>query len=321
MDITLYIRELLLGHDCVIIPDFGGFIGNYITARLDNSTGDFFPPMKQISFNKNLNTNDGLLIGKISEAKGINFNEARAIVAKYVTELHKKLSNGETVVFDHIGTFVNNKEGNVQFEPDVKANYCLSSFGLESFQCLPLEGYSVRKGVIPIDENAVRKAHLRKIIWRAAVIAPLLVLMVATPLKTDVFKPKIETSTLNPLVTLELEHNKSAIDKSDLTENIIATPPVETHDVSAESLEKSVVEEKIIPTIKYQLIVGSFISFGNAQRQVNSLIQKGFTPEIIPASNGFFRVSAIGCPDIETARLKRKNILSMFPEAWILEAN
>ena len=319
MDITLYIKELLFRHDCVIVPGFGGFIGNYITARIDKSTGDFFPPIKQISFNKNLNTNDGLLIGKISEANGINFNEARAIVAKYVTKLHKKLNNGETVVFDHIGTFVNNKEGNVQFEPDVKANYCLNSFGLESFQCFPLEWYDARKRVIePIYKNAARKAHLRKIIWRAAVIAPLLMLMVATPLRTDV---KIETSTLNPLVTLDLEHNKSTVDKYVPIENVIATPIAETNNASAEILEKPVVEEKIPVKINYRLIIGSFMSYGNAQRQANALVAKGFTPEIIPASNGFFRVSAVGCPDLETAKLRKNNIISMFPETWILKAN
>jgi hypothetical protein len=320
VDIAIYIRELLFGHDCVIIPDFGGFIGNYIAARIDKSTDVFFPPAKQISFNKNLNTNDGLLIGKISEANGIGFNEARAIVAKYVAELRKRLDNGETVVLDHIGAFVNNSEGNVQFEPDDSANYCLNSFGLESFQCMPIEEYDVRKKIItPVVENTEKRVRLRRIIWRAAVIAPLLILMLAAPLSTDVFKPKVETSTLNPLVTLEFEHNKPAIDNSAPIENVVITPPVETNNVPVENLEKPVIEGKIISSIKYQLIIGSFQALGNAQRQANALIAKGFMPEIIPASNGFFRVCAVECSDIETAKLRRENILSIFPETWILK--
>ena len=314
MDITLYIRELLFGHDCVIVPDFGGFIGNYNTARIDKSTGEFLPPVKKISFNKNLNSNDGLLIGKISEANGIDFSEARTIVAKYVSELHRKLNSGETVVFEHIGTFVNNHEGNVQFEPDDKANYCLSSFGLESFQCFPLEGYEVRKRVLkPIDDEVIKRVHLRKILWRAAVIVPLLGLMVAAPLKTDLFKSKVEISTLNPLATAELEHNREAINNSALTENVTIIPSVEISNVL-----EPVVEEI---TVQYQLITGSFKSAANAQKQVEALAKSGFTPEIIQASNGFYRVSAIGCPDIETARIKRDSILSMFPETWILRAN
>jgi len=310
MDITLYIKELLFGHDCVIVPDFGGFIGNYITARLDKSTSDFFPPIKQISFNKNLNTNDGLLIGKISEANGIDFNEARTIVAKYVTELHKKLSNGETVVFEHIGTFVNNHEGNVQFEPDSKVNYCLNSFGLESFKCFPLEGKRIIK---QIDADSGKKVHLRKIIWRAAVIVPLLGLMVAAPLKTDLFKSKVETSTLNPLATVEFEHNKEVIDNSALTENITIVPPAEIIDVLEKFMEET--------TIRYQLITGSFKLVENAKKQVDILVKNGFTPEVIQAPNGFLRVCAIECPDIETAGLKRESIIAMFPETWILKKN
>ena len=73
VDITAFIRELLFGHDCVIVPGFGGFIGNYTPARIDKKSGTFYPPVKQISFNRNLNHNDGLLVGRISGSSGINY--------------------------------------------------------------------------------------------------------------------------------------------------------------------------------------------------------------------------------------------------------
>ena len=148
MDITAFIRELLFGHDCVIVPGFGGFIGNYTPAQVDRSTGTFSPPVKQISFNRNLNHNDGLLVGRISGSLKINYGDARTIVENFVADLRKKLENGEKVVFDNIGSFINNQEGNVQFEPDRTSNYHLDSYGLESFQCFPLEGYDVRKRII-----------------------------------------------------------------------------------------------------------------------------------------------------------------------------
>ncbi|NLA48282.1 MAG: hypothetical protein GX876_02335, partial [Bacteroidales bacterium] len=64
MDITSFIRELLFSHDCVIVPGFGGFVGNYAPARIDRATSTFYPPSKQISFNRNLRNNDGLLAGR-----------------------------------------------------------------------------------------------------------------------------------------------------------------------------------------------------------------------------------------------------------------
>ena len=148
LDITPFIRELLFGHDCVIIPGFGGFIGNYTPARIDKSAGMFYPPVKQISFNRNLNHNDGLLTGKVSESLKLNYGDARNLVEQFADDIKGKLSKGERVVFEHIGSFINNHEGNVQFEPDRDANYNLNSFGLASFQVTPLEGFDVRKRII-----------------------------------------------------------------------------------------------------------------------------------------------------------------------------
>jgi len=128
VDVTAIIRELLFGHDCVIVPGFGGFIGNYTPARIDKNTGIFYPPVKQISFNRNLNHNDGLLVGRISVSAKINYGDARNLVEDFVAGLRKKLEKGEKVVFDNIGSFINNVEGNVQFEPDTNANYHLDSW-------------------------------------------------------------------------------------------------------------------------------------------------------------------------------------------------
>ena len=105
MDITAFIRELLFGHDCVIVPGFGGFIGNYTPARIDKSSGTFYPPVKQISFNRNLNHNDGLLVGRISGSADINYGDARNMVEEFVAEIRRKLEKGEKVVFDNIGSF------------------------------------------------------------------------------------------------------------------------------------------------------------------------------------------------------------------------
>jgi nucleoid DNA-binding protein len=316
MDITAFIRELLFGHDCVIVPGFGGFIGNYTPAYIDKSTGTFYPPVKQISFNRNLNHNDGLLVGRISGSSNINYGDARNLVEEYVSELRRKLEKGEKVIFDNIGSFVNNQEGNVQFEPDRNANYHLDSYGLESFQCLPLEGYDVRKRIIRhAGKDPVKQDSMRKILWRAAVIIPLLSILVAVPLKTDLFKAKIEATTMNPLVTAEFENNKKAVDEgikdesAKIEENVkpISEEPAVTEVVVSIAAEANV----------YCLIIGSFKSEENAVSQVNMLKAEGFTPEIVAAPNGFYRVSAMMCSDLNTALTKKDSIAKKFPGTWI----
>lgn len=316
MDVTAFIRELLFGHDCVIVPGFGGFIGNYTPARIDKTSGTFYPPVKLISFNRNLNHNDGLLVGRISVSTQMNYGDARSAAEEFVAGIRKRLEKGEKVVFDNIGSFVNNHEGNIQFEPDRNVNYHLDSYGLEPFQCLPLEGYDLRKRIIRnTDKDPVRQASIRKILWRAAVIIPLLSLLVVIPLKTDLFKAKVEATTMNPLVTAEFENNKKAVDEGN-----IAEPPKKEEAVNTIP-DKPIVTEVVVPAAPepntYVVITGSFKSKENADSQANMLKEEGFSPEIVTAENGFYRVCAMSSNDMHTAVTKKDSISKKFPGSWV----
>jgi nucleoid DNA-binding protein len=316
LDTTAFIRELLFGHDCVIVPGFGGFIGNYTPARIDKKSGTFYPPVKQISFNRNLNHNDGLLVGRISGSSGITYGDSRNMVEEFVSGVRRKLAKGEKVVFDHIGSFINNQEGNIQFEPDRSSNYHLDSYGLESFQLLPLEGYNVRTRITrPLHKDPERKVSIRKILWRAAVIIPLLSVLIIVPLKTDFFRSKAETTNLNPLVSAEFEQNKMAVDE------VVKNEPLKTEENTAPAIAEQpkaeVPEPVTVEANVYTLITGSFKSEDNAISQVKSLKEEGFTPEIVVAPNGFFRVCAMTCNDINIARVKKDSIAAKFPGAWI----
>jgi nucleoid DNA-binding protein len=316
VDITAFIRELLFGHDCVIVPGFGGFIGNYTPARIDKTSGTFYPPVKQISFNRNLNHNDGLLVGRISGSSNINYGDARSMVEDFVVDLRRKLEKGEKVVFDNIGSFINNQEGNVQFEPDRNANYHLDSYGLESFQCLPLEGYDVRKRIIRrIEKDPVKQQSMRKILWRAAVIIPLLSVLIAVSLKMDLLKTRVEATTMNPLVSAEFEQNKKAVDEGvkDKSANVKERVAPENKEITV----PEVVPPVSVETNTYFLITGSFRSEENATAQVNMLKEEGFNPEIVAAPNGFYRVSAMMCSDLNTALNKKDSIAKKFPGTWI----
>ena len=316
VDVTAFIRELLFGHDCVIVPGFGGFIGNYTPARIDKSTGTFYPPVKQISFNRNLNHNDGLLVGRISISSKINYGDSRNLVEEFVTGLRKKLEKGEKVVFDNIGSFVNNHEGNVQFEPDRKVNYHLDSYGLEPFQCLPLEGYDVRRRIIRhVEKDPIKQASIRKVLWKAAVIIPLLSLLFIVPLKTDLFKAKVEATTMNPLVTAEFENNKKAVDETNYSESPKTEEKVKP--ISNEITLTEVVAPVFSETNAYFVITGSFKLKENADSQVNMLKEEGFTPEIVTADNGFYRVCAMMCNDMKTAVTKKDSIAKKFPGTWV----
>ena len=52
--IDKHIANLLQQFDCVILPDFGGFIADLEQGRFDEKADVFHPPYKRILFNKNL---------------------------------------------------------------------------------------------------------------------------------------------------------------------------------------------------------------------------------------------------------------------------
>lgn len=320
LDIKAFIRELLFSHDCVIVPGFGGFIGNFTPARLDNKTGLYYPPLKQISFNRNLNHNDGLLIGRISMATGLNYADSRRLVEEFSNDIMEKLSSGRQVVFDHIGTFVNNHENNVEFEPEAGINYHTGSFGLEPFHWNPPREYDVRKRVTGrFSRETIKQNSARRNLWRAAVLIPVLALLIAVPFRSELTRQGVETTSLNPLVTAEFENNRMAIEKE-----IKAEPAAEIYQADAAlpepAAESSAVDEAgTVPVsgIRYSVITGSFKSEENALTHIKELKADGYEPEMQLAPNGFFRVKAMICSSKEQAVRTRDSISGKFPGAWV----
>jgi nucleoid DNA-binding protein len=344
LDITAFIRELLFGHDCVVIPGFGGFIGNYNPARLDKSTGTFYPPVRKISFNRNLDHNDGLLMKKISSVAGISYGEAGSMVSEFVADVYTRLEKGEKVIFDKIGVFSTNHEGNIQFEPDTEVNYYSDSYGLEPFRYLPVQGYDVRKRIS--GEMQDHTEHIfRKYLWRAAVIVPLAGALIALSVKTDLFKSSIEKTTFNPLASAEFEQNKTVVDEENATaQPIISITETETRSTEDPSNIKDEISEPVSaitiapepvnvvpePVAKpteplakvssepgYYIVTGSFQSEENAEVQVNQLKSAGYNPEVTSSGKGFYRVSAMLCPDLTTALKEKESISVKFPGAWV----
>lgn len=137
------IGVLLLRNNCVVIPEFGGFIAKVVSAQVDVSKGVITPPKKALSFNKNLNNNDGLLISTLAQEEQISFDEATHIVSEEVREIKATLNKGERVQFENVGFLFTNKAGAISFEQDRFFNLLLSSYGLSSVHFVAEEAVKV----------------------------------------------------------------------------------------------------------------------------------------------------------------------------------
>ena len=128
MILANYISELLYRYECVIVPDFGGFIANNKSATVDSENHILSPPYRQITYNGHLKNNDGLLANHIASVDNISYESALNYIRFEIEEWHKKLKSTDINV-EGIGSFsfINDK---LHFEPQKTINYLTSSYGL-----------------------------------------------------------------------------------------------------------------------------------------------------------------------------------------------
>lgn len=125
-----YISDLLFLHDCVIIPDFGGFICNYKPACINEANGVICPPSKDILFNRNLTHNDGLLVNWVACKENTSYDKAAKQVSLFCEELKVRLNQRQRVAFGDVGVFYTDRRFNIIFE-NGRGNYLSDVFGME----------------------------------------------------------------------------------------------------------------------------------------------------------------------------------------------
>lgn len=315
-EVNKYIQQLLYHHDCVILPDFGGFISNYRPAKIDFVNFNVYPPGKDISFNRNIKNNDGLLVNHIASLEQLSFNESKKIVVGFVKKTSKKLHNGESVSFEGIGKFFFDKHKALQFIPDLSANYLLDSYGLSSFHFAPVVTEENEKQdeirIRPIRHKEFNRSLFLK---RAAIAIPAILVFSVINYNSDritdqfsgissLIPFQVQSSTTENEISQKFEivkERESTIDASDVL-NIIP-----------ENEEESVLVKK------YYIIAGSFLDTYNAGLFADKLRKKKFEPILLPEEKGKFRVAFSGYADKnkalqELARLRDNTE----PNAWLL---
>ncbi len=133
MRLETYISDLLYRYECVTVPNFGAFLTEPISAKVHESTNAFYPPKKVVSFNEQIQRNDGLLANYVAGIEQIPYETAVKKIAKRTKAFKSYLIQGETLTFENIGEMLLNEEGKIVFEPSDHLNYLTDAFGLSQF--------------------------------------------------------------------------------------------------------------------------------------------------------------------------------------------
>ena len=326
-----YIKELLFQHDCVIIPDFGGFVANIQSSKINKTQNSFSPPYKEISFNRDLKHNDGLLIGYVSRAKNIGFVDAKRLVDLFVKNLNLKLNKGKKAVIEDVGTLRMDKEKNIQFEPSNTINFLLDSYGLDHFNFNPLEEYDVTKRIQKkFEERSPASLSRRRTLRRLAIAIPVAAALVLIPLKTNMLDFNADISSLNPFSKTEQVQPKTEstvsekpiIEKTDIEKPVVFEETEKIAETGAKTITQQSPDkqpEKPVADLHYYIIAGSFLSENNAQSMKNQLEGQGFDPIVFKANNDFYRVGMKGYSSIDLAinEMREMRKKQGFEQVWV----
>jgi len=324
--VQYYIKELLFEQDCVVIPEFGGFITHFDCAKISVNKKNITPPQKWLAFNSLLKNDDGLLSNFIAQEESISIAQASFKVKSFVEDMKRNLRIEHTYSIEGLGIFSLNEEDKIQFQSILPNNFFGESFGMENLFVKNLEPFQNELQILSkaniFSDHTIQQVYAaddrepmadvlnyeldfsRKKSRFRRVLPFMLVLLCAVFLSTAIYlydNQQSNLSSLNPFqFQLMVESVISPIVKKDVS---LKTPKVirggsekivtEIPPPPIDSVKSVIIE----PENRFFIITGSFGSKHNAQKLLNILKSSGFENAsiIYPTRNEkLIKVSAAG---------------------------
>lgn len=291
-DLSKYLSELLIAQDCVIIPDFGAFIGNYQPAVINDNK--ITPPSKKIAFNSRLVSNDGLLYHYVSVKEKISYQDAALLVKSLVLKWNQSLNHGEVVRLNKIGELTKSADSKIIFTPYNSFNFLTDAYGFEEITIKPVE----RSRLILINSASYKQSgekrkkvhhpnHKRILYYSLSFYLPVLAFLWGFFLIKEPFSTQM--ASIYPF------YNDREVEVPVTNEQTVSK------NTSAGANEKTDSEEKSSPKeientpqellTRYYIIGGCFKDRKNAENYHRDLINKGYKQSELLEEGAFSRVS------------------------------
>jgi hypothetical protein len=347
--ITQLISELLYKHDCVIVPNLGGFVAQHYASHFSSGSSLLLPPTKQILFNKNLKHNDGLLVSAYADKFLLDYNDAVSQIEDYKAYVVSLLEVKKRFELAQLGLLYIDSDLEMRFEAKVDVNFLIDSFGFEAVIANEVEQISEPRilkttfedrKAIPL-QNPSKKHSIKKVALLAIGI-PLTMVLLVFGANSKPLQPIVQSS-LNPFHSVEKTYVPNSISnpQSFYLDKIEVTPLVSDNNGNANfrlSEEGPVLVAKIdkVEVVNstvnlaesnssiqidatYQVVVGCFGVKENAERLINELHDKQIMAAISGInSNGLYVVSCGGFNEKLSANQLVSSLKKEFPNAWVM---
>lgn len=350
-----HIEILLLDYDCVIVPEFGGFVAHHVCARYDEDDHMWLPPMRTVGFNPQLRMNDSLLAQSYVNAYDISYPEALRRIEDEVEELQQLLDTYGSYELPDVGLLIVNSEGNLQFEPCEAGLLSPEYYGLGECEIVTLKeairikaankaSQTIREPqetAEPKEDNKTTPTLLEfvdkdeqedraiqiKMSWvrnAVAIAAAILVFFImATPITNSNLgnstMSRIQGNVLYKLIPQDTNLAKATPVEIPATAKDSVATAQNTEEAVVKPAESPVVTPTAEPTPNYCIVLASQVKLSNAEHFVEQLQKQGYKSADIYIHNKTVRV-VYGNYETEAQAYKELNRLTKkeeFADAWV----
>lgn len=304
-----HIASLLVRHNCVILPRFGGLIGSYQSAQKSEESGMIAPPYKEVIFNRSLSHNDGLLINSYSIEAKLSYIESERQIVLLIDSIQQRISKGESVALGEIGVFRMDGDGNINFKQLDTINLLDKSFGFEAIQMVPLS-----VGALGSFNSTTRSKIFVKLISNRRVTSGIAASIALFLFSTNISIRELESynysslfshSGSNALVeSLKIQESADAVVAEPLKP--VKEPILVSNDTNSSS--------RI-----FHLIAASVTSRLEAEDLVESLKLKGKSEALIVEADGRYRISIeqFESKNLALISMKRYRNSEQYKSVWV----
>ena len=335
MKVEDHIKSLLHSHECVIIPDFGGFLVKSSSAKFVAQSNKFLSPGTTSNFHTHLRNNDGLLIQSIMEADDIGYDEAAKIVLDFTNQCRKQLKETNSTIIQGIGKIYLDGENKVQFKSNEGINFNTNSFGLPNLATQKINRIQVKEEQV---KSELRKRRISPLAATFTAAASLVALVMASALfflhngnteqekfvrssLGDVFHPISEwVESIQPAEKKVIEPVAVVEQKATFNEapSIVTLNEKPLDDYAPEG--KSVLSTATRADADYHVIIGMFNTEENAQLRYQESLRLGYMNTYVKKGTKYYRVMIPFSRDIATQQEATTELReNLEPEAWIWE--
>ena len=326
--IDRHISDLLYDHDCVIVPDMGGFISSYSPATIHPLSQTIEPPSKKIAFNILLTHNDGLLASHIAKQEELSYNEAIKKISQYVDNYQDEIDTGKKFVIERVGILSVDSERRIQFEPFKNVNYLKDSFGLTTihYTQTPLPNQQAGRIRASVKPSARKHKTLADALLLAGSIFWFCMnIYIVSPAKFDFASLNIfnreKAAHIEDFSKAEPKHAQPPAARVETVYVKPAEPlakPIASPSAPISKNDELKPQSSVEGPLNFYVIAGAFRSDDNAVRLVNELKAQGFSNAgIIDSNNTLKKVKYGAFATLEEAQKELNRLKGIQKEGWI----